>query len=131
MTTLADALAIGVQHHQAGRLQDAEEAYRQIIAVHANQPAVFLAYFNLGLALETQGHLDEAALCYEHALRLEPRFVEAYKTLGNTLKSQGRLADAIACYQQALERKPDDAAIYNNLGITLDEQGRFVEATAC
>ena len=37
MATISEALAIAVQHHQAGRLQAAEQIYRQILAVEPNQ----------------------------------------------------------------------------------------------
>ena len=36
MATISEALAIAVQHHQAGRLQAAEQIYRQILAVEPN-----------------------------------------------------------------------------------------------
>ena len=32
MATISEALAIAIQHHQAGRLQAAEQIYRQILA---------------------------------------------------------------------------------------------------
>ena len=38
MATISEALAIAVQHHQAGRLQAAEQIYRQILAAQPNQP---------------------------------------------------------------------------------------------
>ena len=33
MPTIAEALSLAVQHHQAGRLQAAGQIYRQILAV--------------------------------------------------------------------------------------------------
>ena len=36
MATISEALAIAIQHHQAGRLQAAEQIYRQILAVEPN-----------------------------------------------------------------------------------------------
>jgi hypothetical protein len=35
MATISEALAIAIQHHQAGRLQAAEQIYRQILAGRA------------------------------------------------------------------------------------------------
>ena len=37
MATLPEILAIAIEHHQAGRLQAAEQVYRQILAVEPNQ----------------------------------------------------------------------------------------------
>ena len=36
MATISEALAIAIQHHQAGRLQAAEQIYRQILALEPN-----------------------------------------------------------------------------------------------
>jgi protein O-GlcNAc transferase len=36
MATIPEALALATQHHQAGRLRDAELIYRQILAVDPN-----------------------------------------------------------------------------------------------
>ena len=36
MATIPEAFAIAIQHHQAGRLQAAEQIYRQILAVEPN-----------------------------------------------------------------------------------------------
>ena len=36
MATISEALAIAIQHHQAGRLQAAEQIYRQILQVEPN-----------------------------------------------------------------------------------------------
>ena len=36
MATISEALAIAIQHHQAGRLQAAEQIYRQILQAEPN-----------------------------------------------------------------------------------------------
>ena len=36
MATISEAFAMAVEHHQAGRLQAAEQIYRQILAVEPN-----------------------------------------------------------------------------------------------
>jgi hypothetical protein len=37
MATIPEALAIALQHHQAGRLPEAERIYRQILQADPNQ----------------------------------------------------------------------------------------------
>ena len=39
MSTIPEALALAAQHHQAGRLQEAEEIYRQILWSEPDHPA--------------------------------------------------------------------------------------------
>jgi tetratricopeptide (TPR) repeat protein len=128
MATISEALAIAVQHCQAGRLQAAEQVYRQILALQPNHAD---AHYNLGNALKNQGKLDEALACYRRALELKPDFALAHYNLGNALRDQGKLDEALACYRRARELKPDFAAAHNNLGIALNNQGKLGEALAC
>jgi len=41
MATISDALATAIQHHQAGRLQSAEQIYRQILLADPIKPLRF------------------------------------------------------------------------------------------
>ncbi len=128
MATIPETLAIAVQHHQGGRLQAAEQIYRQILAVEPNHA---VAIHFLGAIAYQAGKPDEAVACYRRALELWPEFAEAHGNLGMALKAQGELDEAIACYRRALEMKADFAEAQNNLGIALKEQGKLDEAIAC
>ena len=128
MATIPEALAIALQHQQAGRLQAAEQIYRQVLELH---PDNVDAHNKLGIALKARGSLDEAIACYQHALELQPDFAEAQYNLGNALLAQKKFDEAIACYRRALELKPDFAAAQINLGTTLQGQGKLDEAIAC
>ncbi len=120
-------LAIAIQHHQGGRLQAAEQIYRQILALEPNQPdAIHL----LGLIAFQRGQPDEAVACYRRALELRPDCAEVHNNLGNALKQQGKPDEAVACYHRALELKPDCAGAHGNLGNVLREQGKLDEAVA-
>ena len=101
------------RHHQAGRLQLAEQVYRSILAA---EPGHAEAYNNLGAALAAQGKLDEAAARFRRAIELRPEYGEAHNNLGNALRDQGKVDEAAASYRRALELTPDDARIHNNLG---------------
>ena len=60
MATISEALAIAVQHHQAGRLQQAEQIYRNILAVEPNNAnAIHL----LGLIAYQVGRHEVAVQC--------------------------------------------------------------------
>jgi Flp pilus assembly protein TadD len=52
MATISEALAIAIQHHQAGRLQAAEQIYRQILALQPNHAD---AWHLLGLIARQAG----------------------------------------------------------------------------
>ena len=78
-----------------------------------------------------QGKPDEAAACYERALRLNPGYAEARNNLGNVLKDRDKLDEAAACYQRALELKPDYALAHYNLGLLWQDRGHLDDAVTC
>ena len=63
MTTISEAIEIGLVHHQAGRLEQAEQVYRQVL--HAN-PQHAGAMHLLGLIAIQVGQFGVAA---EHIAR--------------------------------------------------------------
>ncbi len=118
MPTIAEALAAAVAHHQAGRPAQAEQLYRQVLAV---DPLQYDAWHLLGLTLHQQQQSDAAIVHIREALRLKPDFPEAHYNLGNVLRDLKRPAEAAACYQQALRWRPDSAETHYNLGNSLQD----------
>ncbi len=126
--------ASAVQHHQAGRLAEAEACYRRVLAA---QPDHADAAYNLGVALRQTGNVDEAIAAYAQALRIRPDYPEAHYNLGNVLMARGNVDEAIAAYTQALRIRPDHAqaatnlaVAYSNRGVVLMEQEKVDEAAA-
>jgi Flp pilus assembly protein TadD len=113
--------------HQAGRLLQAEAAYRQILAI---DPAHAEAHSNLGNALYALGRQAEAEASYREALRLRPDFPEAHFNLGVALNALGRPAEAEVSYREALRLRPNLPEAQNGRGIALDALGRRAEAEA-
>ena len=128
MATIPEALATAIQHHRAGRLQAAEQIYRQILAVEPNQAD---ALHFLGVIASQAGKHEVAVECIRRAIALEASAAAFHNSLGNALKDQGRLDEAVARYRQALKLNPDSPAVQNNLGNALREQGRPDDAIAC
>ena len=128
MATIPEALAIAQQHHQAGRLEAAEQIYRRILnAVPDHADALHL----LGVVALQLGQHAAAAEHISRAIAVLPSVAEFHYNLGNALKNLGRLDEAAASYRRAIELRPDLAAAYNNLGNTLKQQGKFDQAIAC
>ena len=63
-------------------------AYRRALEL---KPHLADAHNNLGLALQDQGKLDEAAACCRGALQLAPDLAAAHNNLGNVLTHRGDL----------------------------------------
>jgi tetratricopeptide (TPR) repeat protein len=81
----------------------------------ALQPQIPSAHYNLGLALQNNGQLDEAIPEYREAIRLKEDHAEAHFNLGLALGMQGRLNEAIDEYRRGIRLKPDDAQLRNTL----------------
>jgi predicted O-linked N-acetylglucosamine transferase (SPINDLY family) len=128
MATICEALAIAIRHHQAGRLQVAEQLYRQILAAAPNHAdAIHL----LGLVAHQVGKHEMAVEYIRRAIGLNGNAAVLHNSLGNALKDQGKLDEAIACYRRALELKPDYAEAHGNLGSALKNRGNPDEVVAC
>ena len=85
--TIQQAIDLGVQHHNAGRLPEAESIYKQILQSHPDQP---VALHMLGVIAHQVGKNDIAVDLITKALALNPDFAEAHSNLGLTLQDLGK-----------------------------------------
>jgi len=125
--TIEQSFELAVQHHQSGRLAEAEALYRQILAADPRHAG---ALHLLGVVAHQVGQNDVAVELIRQATALKPDFPEAYNNLGIALKDQGQLDEAIAACRQAIILKPHYPAAYYNLGIALEGQNQLDEAIA-
>jgi tetratricopeptide (TPR) repeat protein len=75
-------------------------------------------------------NLEQAVICFQEAIRLQPDYVAAYNQLGNALQTLEQSDEAIACYQKILEINPNVAAAHCNLGSIWQTQEKFEAAIA-
>jgi len=86
----------------------------------AHNPQAWLAHYNLGNDLQSQGNYDEAIDQYQQAIKLNPGYNWAYNNLGLALGHfPDRLPEAISEYRIALQLQPDSAEAHNNLATAL------------
>lgn len=111
--------------HQAGRLQEAEQLYRQVLEVEPRHPE---ALHLLGVLAHHTGHLQVAVDLIRAALKEKPGAGHFQNNLGNVLRDLGRPADAEMAYREALRLDPRSLDAQSNLGVVLRELGRREEA---
>ena len=99
--------------HRAGRLLQAQAAYRQILTI---DPAHADTHYALGNALWALGRPAEAEASFREALQLRPDSPEAHNNLGNALYALGRPAEAEASFREALQLRPNYPKAHHNLG---------------
>jgi len=125
--TIQQAFNLAVQHHQAGRLKEAEQLYRQILA---HQPDHADALHMLAIVAHQVGQYDMALDLFRKAIAVNPNLAQAHCNLGVTLKAQGQLDQAMAAWRQAIVLQPDLAEAHNNLGLCLHDKGQLDQAIA-
>lgn len=97
---------LGLQHHQTGRLSEAEAAYREVLAV---DPDNIDAPHFLGVIAYQLGKHEQAAELISQALSRNASNAPAHNNLGNVFRAQDKLDKALACFQRALALQPDYA----------------------
>ncbi|MEZ0262853.1 MAG: tetratricopeptide repeat protein [Alphaproteobacteria bacterium] len=111
--------------HQQGKIAEAAEIYRDIIA---EQPRNFDANHLLGVALLQQGDATGAEMQLRVALNINPVNAAAHSNYGNVLRALKRPAEALANYDKALSIQPAYADALSNRGTALRDLGRHDEA---
>jgi predicted O-linked N-acetylglucosamine transferase (SPINDLY family) len=121
----AAVIARGLEHHRAGRLAQAEAAYREALAQAPEQPE---ALHLLGVLAYQVGRHDLAEPLIRRALVSRPGAAEFHNNLGNVLWAQARAEDAIGAYRRALTLAPRYVDAHANLGNVFLETGRLTDA---
>ncbi|MGA2441524.1 MAG: tetratricopeptide repeat protein [Tepidisphaeraceae bacterium] len=123
--TLQQALDLGVQHHQAGRLREAEGIYRQILAGDPNNAH---ALHLLGLLSSQVGQGETAVEYIRRAIAQNPTAARYHCDLGAAMAIAGRYEQAIEAYERAILLQPDLSDAHENKGSSLIRLGRFERA---
>ena len=125
--TVRQALELAIQHHQAGRLQEAEALYRQVLSAEPNNP---YALNLLGVLGAQVGKLEPGLACIRKAIAIKPDYLEAHNNLGCILAGHARPDEAIDAFKAALGVNPDHHAARSNLAAALLQCGRVEETIA-
>lgn len=72
-------LNLGLLHAKAGRLDEAEKAFKAAIERNPNSAH---AFNHLGIVHRRQGRFVEADAAYQQALKVDPNYANAYLNLG-------------------------------------------------
>lgn len=116
---------LGVIAHQAGRHDSAVDLISRALPVLGKVAAV---HANLGNAYRALNRLDQARVCLDEALRLDPSSADAHAFLGQIFFQQGKLSEALQSLQQSLRFNPSLLIAHRTLGSVLAAQKRIPEA---
>jgi tetratricopeptide (TPR) repeat protein len=127
MSLVEDQFAQAIDHHQNGRLDQAEAAYGVILAEHPDHAD---SLHLLGVIACQQGRHAEAVGLIERAIAIKDGAAAFYSNLGVALRELERGEEAEAAFRKALALSPDYAEAWCNLATVLEEQGYFEESEA-
>ena len=109
-------LALAAEHHKAGRFEEAERLYREIIRANPkNVDAIRL----LGRVALSAGRHNDAERLFQRAIRLAPDFSGAMTDLARLLKEQNRFDEAIEWCERMVELEPGNPQAHFQLAGTL------------
>ena len=114
--------------HRAGRLAEAEAAYRLILEAAPGHPTV-LSY--LGLLRHQRGDAAQALSLLRHAVAAGPRTAICHLHLGLVLEHSSDLEPALAAYREAARLEPDAVDAHFNQGLVLLRLDRSRDAEEC
>ena len=137
---------LGVAHFRRNQYPEAIQALQQAIELNpeVTPDYPYHPYYDLGMVYLKQGELDDAIICFEKALEIDPDQIRAYYSLGNAYIRQGTVqkgAELIRKYQNlkpymnlvsqleiALQQNPDNPERRHQLGRVHAQYGRFEKA---
>ncbi|GGF22856.1 hypothetical protein GCM10011611_31160 [Aliidongia dinghuensis] len=118
-------LETAIVRHGAGRLDEAEAIYRQLLAARPNDAD---ALHLMGVLLHQRGRSDEGRGLIEAAIGRDTANPVYHNNLASVLLSLGALAEAEASARRALALLADYPDALVNLGTALVRLGRLDEA---
>jgi len=122
-SSIDDAFAL----HRAGRLDDAEHAYRAILAA---RPRDANTHYMLGVLYLQRTNVDRAIECFDAALALNPDDADYLNDRGIAALARDDNDDAADFFRRATECAPRDALAHCNLGKALRRLVKLEDALA-
>ena len=114
-------------HHQAGRLDEAEAAYRDALILAPRHAAT---HHNLGVVFAAQGRHPAAIAQFDEVIAAEPNYAAAHYNRAVALVKLGRRRDAITGFTRACALEPDRYDAHRALGflwLAEGERGRALD----
>ncbi|HUT30692.1 MAG TPA: tetratricopeptide repeat protein [Sedimentisphaerales bacterium] len=125
MTDIRRIVEHAVQHHQAGRLAQAEHFYNLLLQIRPDHP---FGLHSLAMIASQTGRSELALDLLAKAIKIDPENPQFHNTRGIVLEALGRPDQALEAYQYALALKPDYAEACHNMAIALIAQADYAAA---
>jgi len=122
---ISEQIQAGLQHHQAGRFQEAEAIYQSILSEQPHNPDIL---YLMGVLALQKGSNESAVDLVEKAIKYDPNQPNFYNISGEAHLALSHFETAISRYEQAIALQPDFAGAHNNLGNAYKQLNRLDDA---
>jgi cytochrome c-type biogenesis protein CcmH/NrfG len=117
-----------VKAAQAGQFDEAEAAYKEVLAKNPGRPEV--VWTNMGIMYTQKKDAAAAEEAFKKAIEIKPDFAEAYSSLANLLISSGKGPKAVEALTKPAADFPEDPKVQFAYAWTLFNTGQAQEAEA-
>lgn len=121
----AQGLALAIQMHRQGRLDEAENLYRTLRSALPDDANVLHFY---GILQSQRGRHDEALALIDRSIAIDGALAAWHNNRGNVLLEAGRPEQAADAYRRCTELDPDNLEVLNNLGVLYRHMGLLEDA---
>jgi tetratricopeptide (TPR) repeat protein len=111
----------GVAALKAGRLEEAEAAFRRVLQQGGREAYV---HNNLAIVYQQQGRHRDAVAASQEAIRLDPAYAPPRVVLGGSLLALGRVAEATTALEAAVKLLPRERLAREQLARAYERGGR-------
>lgn len=125
--TVERAIEIGREHQRAGRLGEAEQVFRQVMA---HVPGRVEAMNDLGMVIGQQRRYAEAEGWLRRAVELDPGYLPAWHNLAVSAEHRGSPAEAVGFLRRAIEVAPEYWDNHYRLALALKKLNEVEAALA-
>lgn len=121
----SEALQIALTLQSQGKLQQAEQIYRNVLNTLPNHPD---ALHGLGVLMHKAGRNDMAVEYLSNAFKQQPKHAELAFNLGLIYAKQYRFKEGAKYFSKALALKPDYAQAHYRLGLIHFHSRNYAES---
>ena len=110
------AVRLQLTPEQRGDIFMARKMYREAIETYREAPETAALINKIGIGYHQLTDLSRAAMCYQQAIKMDPKFTQAINNLGTIYYSRRSYRRAIGQYKKVLRITPESASTLANLG---------------
>jgi len=121
----AEGIKLGLEHHQAGRLAEADQIYKQVLGA---EPGNAHALFLRGTLAGQTGEHNIAVTLLTQALQNAPKNAQICLNLSLSLRELSRFKEAEEMCRRVLEVNPNLATAHDSLGKVHMGEGHLDQA---